>query len=57
MRLRRSRNRVRENTGEENEGTAVFHLDPTSGALTHLQAVLGLRNPSFLALYPKLPVL
>jgi 6-phosphogluconolactonase len=45
------------NMGEENEGIAVFHLDPSSGALTHLQAVRGLRNPSFLALHPKLPVL
>ena len=34
--------------GEENEGISVFHLDTSSGAMAHVQAVRGLRNPSFL---------
>jgi 6-phosphogluconolactonase len=45
------------NMGDENEGIAVFHLDPSSGALRHQHAVRGLRNPSYLALHPTLPVL
>ena len=43
--------------GDENEGIAVFELDMHSGQLTHRQAVRGLRNPTFLALHPSLPVL
>jgi 6-phosphogluconolactonase len=45
------------NMGEQNEGIAVFELDERSGKLTHLQAVTGLRNPSYLALHPARPVL
>jgi 6-phosphogluconolactonase len=45
------------NMGDENEGIAVFELDMHSGELSHRQAVRGLRNPTFLALHPTLPVL
>jgi 6-phosphogluconolactonase len=45
------------NMGEENEGISVFHLDPSTGALQPRQVVRGLRNPTFLAIHPNLPVL
>jgi 6-phosphogluconolactonase len=45
------------NMGEEKAGINVFDLDPASGALRHLQAVSGLRNPTYLALHPTLPFL
>ena len=45
------------NMGEANVGISVFDLDMTSGALTPIQAVRGLRNPSFLAIHPTLPLL
>jgi 6-phosphogluconolactonase len=44
------------NMGEQNEGISVFRLDTATGALTHVQAVRGLRNPTFLALHPTLPL-
>ncbi|MBV8083891.1 MAG: lactonase family protein, partial [Chloroflexi bacterium] len=45
------------NMGEEKEGISVFHLDEESGALRHIQGVRGLRNPTYLALHPTLPIL
>jgi 6-phosphogluconolactonase len=45
------------NMGEGNPGILVYDLDPTSGTLTHLQTLTGLRNPSYLALHPTLPLL
>jgi 6-phosphogluconolactonase len=45
------------NMGEENDGISVFHLDTSTGELQSRHVVRGLRNPSFLALHPKLPVL
>lgn len=45
------------NMGEQNEGISVFVQDDDTGALTHIQAVRGLRNPTFLAIHPSLPFL
>jgi 6-phosphogluconolactonase len=45
------------NMGEQNEGLSVFDLDMATGALRHIQAVRGVRNPTFLALHPTLPLL
>ena len=35
--------------GDDNEGIAVFSLDPTTGALRHQQAVRGTFDPMYLA--------
>ena len=43
--------------GEANVGISVFDLDMQSGAFTQLQTVTGLRNPTYLALHPNLPIL
>jgi 6-phosphogluconolactonase (cycloisomerase 2 family) len=45
------------NMGDERDGVTVFELDRTSGALHRVQAIQGLRNPTFLALHPSLPLL
>ena len=45
------------NMGEENQGIAVFQLDTSSGALSLVQSVRGLRNPTFLAIHPSRPLL
>jgi 6-phosphogluconolactonase len=46
------------NTGPgKAEGIGVFRLDPASGALSHLQTVGGLNNPTFVALHPTRPLL
>jgi 6-phosphogluconolactonase len=43
--------------GEEKPGISVFDLDPATGALTLVQSVAGLRNPTYLACHPRLPLL
>src|SRR5690242_5120228 len=43
--------------GEPAEGIYVYELDPSSGALNHVQTVGGLSSPSYLSLHPRLPVL
>src|SRR5437773_11687798 len=45
------------NMGEENTGISVFQLDTNSGALTPVQSVRGLRNPTFLTIHPNRAVL
>jgi 6-phosphogluconolactonase len=45
------------NMGEEKAGINVYDLDTTTGALRHVQAVSGLRNPTYLACHPTLPLL
>jgi 6-phosphogluconolactonase len=45
------------NMGEEKSGISVFDLDPATGALKLIQSVTGLRNPTYLACHPTLPVL
>ena len=44
------------NMGEERDGISVFQLETGSGSLQHVQSVQGLRNPTFLALHPSLPL-
>lgn len=34
------------------EGISVYHMDPSSGSLTHVRTVAGVVNPSFLAIDP-----
>ena len=41
----------------EGEGIYVYRLDPSSGALTPVQTVTEVDNPSFLMLHPRLPLL
>ena len=41
----------------QGEGIYVYRLDPSSGALTHVQTVTEVDNPSFLTLHPRLPLL
>ncbi|HLG70594.1 MAG TPA: lactonase family protein [Chloroflexota bacterium] len=43
--------------GEPAEGIYVYEMEPSSGALTHVQTVGGLSSPSYLALHPTLPML
>jgi 6-phosphogluconolactonase len=45
------------NMGEDKPGISVFELDPSTGALKQLQSIRGLRNPTYLACHPKLPLL
>jgi 6-phosphogluconolactonase len=45
------------NMGEDKPGLNVFDLDARSGVLTHVQSVTGLRNPTYLACHPTLPLL
>ena len=45
------------NMGEEKAGISVFSLDAATGALSLVQTVSGLRNPTFLATHPTLPLL
>ena len=45
------------NMGEDRVGITVLDLDMASGALTQIQTVRGLRNPTFLAMHPTLPLL
>lgn len=45
------------NMGEEKTGISVFDLDAASGALRLVQSVSGLRNPTYLACHPTLPLL
>jgi 6-phosphogluconolactonase len=45
------------NMGEEKPGISVFDLDSASGSLTLVQLVTGLRNPTYLACHPTLPLL
>jgi 6-phosphogluconolactonase len=40
-------------SGSSASGVSVLDLDPSSGALTHLQTLEGLQNPSFLAVHPE----
>jgi 6-phosphogluconolactonase len=39
------------------EGIDVFRVDTASGALSHIQTLAGVDNPSFLALHPERPLL
>ena len=41
----------------QGEGIYVYRLNPSSGALTHVQTVTEVDNPSFLTLHPRLPLL
>ena len=41
----------------QGEGIYVYRLDPSSGALTHVQTVTEVDNPSFLTLHPRLSLL
>ncbi len=45
------------NMGEEKAGISVFSVDRATGALSLVQTVSGLRNPTFLATHPTLPLL
>ena len=45
------------NVGEDKVGVNVFDLDARTGALTNIQSVSGLRNPTYLAGHPTLPLL
>jgi 6-phosphogluconolactonase len=45
------------NMGEDKVGITVFDLDMASGALTQIQTVRGLRNPTFLAMHPTMSLL
>jgi 6-phosphogluconolactonase len=45
------------NMGEEKSGISVFDLDSATGALKLIQSVSGLRNPTYLACHPRLPLL
>jgi 6-phosphogluconolactonase (cycloisomerase 2 family) len=42
--------------GEDKVGINVFDLDARTRALTHIQSVSGLRNPTYLACHPTLPL-
>ena len=39
------------------EGIYVYRMDPSTGALAHVQTVSGLNSPTFLALHPRQPFL
>jgi 6-phosphogluconolactonase len=43
--------------GEDSVGISVFELDARSGALAPVQALRGLRNPTFMAIHPTLRLL
>jgi 6-phosphogluconolactonase len=45
------------NMGEDKSGISVFDLDPETGALEQVQSLSGLRNPTYLACHPTLPLL
>lgn len=42
---------------DQSDGIAVYRLDPSTGALTHLRSLGGLNSPSFLAIHPSRPLL
>jgi 6-phosphogluconolactonase len=44
-------------TEQKPAGISVFKMDESTGALDHIQTVLGLNSPTFLALHPTLPLL